>query len=174
MSDVLNFNDPNMSYSYTSNQKNFTVGLKEKMAKIFESDQSIELLSLEGNHAVVSNGNQTFEIWVVEEQPDYQILNVDGIEIKIEKRERLADLFEKIGYQEDVKANISEIKAPMPGTIIDILVKEGQEIKENDPILILEAMKMENIIRATAPATVSEIVATSGTVVQKNDTLIKF
>ncbi len=163
-----------MSYSYTSNQKNYKVDLEEKTAKIFESDQSVQLLSLEGNHAVVSNGHKNFEIWVVEEAPGYRILNVDGVEIKIEKRERLADLFEKIGYHEDAKSTISEIKAPMPGTIIDILVKEGQEIDINDPILILEAMKMENIIRATSPAIVTEIVATPGAVVQKNDTLIKF
>lgn len=163
-----------MSYSYTSNQKNYTVGLEEKTAKIFESDQSMQLLSLEGNHAVVSNGHKTFEIWVVEEQSGHLNLNVDGIEIKIEKRERLADLFEKIGYHEDAKNTISEIKAPMPGTIVEILVEEGQEIDTNDPILILEAMKMENIIRATSPATVTEIVASPGAVVQKNDTLIKF
>ena len=163
-----------MSYSYTINEKNYTVDLQAKNAKIFESDQSVELLSLEGNHAVVSNGNQTFEIWVVEEQPSYRIINIDGVEIKIEKRERLADLFEKIGYQEDAKSSISEIKAPMPGTIVDFLVKEGQDIEANDPILILEAMKMENIIRATSAATVTEVVATPGSVVQKNDTLIKF
>ncbi len=163
-----------MPYSYTHNAKNYTVDLSEKMAEIFESDQSVRLLSIEGNHAVVSNGNRNFEIWVVDEQPGYRILNVDGIEIKIEKRERLADLFEKIGYQEDSKNKISEIKAPMPGTIIDILVEEGQSIEENDPILILEAMKMENIIRATSAANVTEIVISQGAVVQKNDTLIKF
>lgn len=174
MSDAYKNKESIMSYTYTSNEKNFTVDLDEKTAKIFESDESVDLLRMEGKHAVVSNGNQTFEVWVVEEQPGYRILNVDGIEIKIEKRERLAELFEKIGYHEDAKNTISEIKAPMPGTIVDILVKEGQEIEANDPILILEAMKMENIIRATAAATVGEIVASPGTVVQKNDTLIKF
>ena len=163
-----------MAYSYTLNEKNYTVSIKEKTAKIFESDQSVQLLALEDHHAVIKNGSQTHEIWVVEEHPDHRIFNVDGIEIKIQKHERLADLFEKIGFQEDSKNNISEIKAPMPGTIIDILVEEGQEIDQNDPILILEAMKMENIIRSTSKATVSEIVAKPGAVVQKNDTLIKF
>ena len=163
-----------MSYTYTYSQKNFSVGLEEETAKIIESNESIQLLSTDGNYTVVSNGRRSFEIWVVEEQPGFRILNVDGIEIKIEKRERLTDLFEKIGYQEDARNSISEIKAPMPGTIVEILVKEGQEIEANDPILILEAMKMENIIRATSAATVTEIVANVGSVVQKNDTLIKF
>lgn len=163
-----------MSHSYSYHQSNYTVDLNGKTGKIFESDQSVKLLSLEGNHALVSLDDRTHEIWVVEDLPDSRILNVDGVEIKIDKRERLADLFEKIGYVAETESSISEIKAPMPGTIIDILVEAGQEIEVNEPVLILEAMKMENIIRASAPATVSEIVVAKGAVVQKNDTLIKF
>ena len=50
-----------------------------------------------------------------------------------------------------------EISAPMPGTIIEILVKVGDEVKENDEVIILEAMKMENPIFAPSDGTVKEI-----------------
>ena len=49
---------------------------------------------------------------------------------------------------------ITEIKAPMPGLVLDILIKEGDEVMENQPLLILEAMKMENVIKAPNAALV--------------------
>jgi biotin carboxyl carrier protein len=50
-----------------------------------------------------------------------------------------------------------EVIAPMPGTIIDILVKEGEEVLEYQEVIILEAMKMENAIPSTEAGTVKEI-----------------
>ncbi|MBW2673563.1 MAG: biotin/lipoyl-binding protein [Deltaproteobacteria bacterium] len=50
-----------------------------------------------------------------------------------------------------------EISAPMPGNIIEILVKVGDAVKENDEVIILEAMKMENPIFAPSDGTVKEI-----------------
>ena len=50
-----------------------------------------------------------------------------------------------------------EVIAPMPGTIIDILVKEGEEILEYQEVIILEAMKMENAIPSTEAGTVKDI-----------------
>ena len=51
----------------------------------------------------------------------------------------------------------SDVLAPMPGTIVDILVKEGEEVLEYQEVLILEAMKMENAIPAPVGGTVKEI-----------------
>ena len=50
-----------------------------------------------------------------------------------------------------------EISAPLPGNVLEILVKVGDEVKENDELLIIEAMKMENPIFAAADGTVKEI-----------------
>ena len=50
-----------------------------------------------------------------------------------------------------------EVKAPMPGKILEVLVKVGDQVKEDDEILMLEAMKMENPIYAPAGGTVKEI-----------------
>jgi biotin carboxyl carrier protein len=51
----------------------------------------------------------------------------------------------------------ADVLAPMPGTIVDILVKEGEEVLEYQEVLILEAMKMENAIPAPVGGTVKEI-----------------
>jgi acetyl-CoA carboxylase biotin carboxyl carrier protein len=51
----------------------------------------------------------------------------------------------------------ADVLAPMPGTIVDILVKEGEEVLEYQEVLILEAMKMENAIPAPVGGTVKQI-----------------
>ncbi len=58
-----------------------------------------------------------------------------------------------------------EILAPMPGKIIDVLVNVGDQVSEDDELLILEAMKMENPVYATAGGVVKEIK------VKKDDTV---
>ncbi len=65
------------------------------------------------------------------------------------------------------------IKAFIPGTIVDIKVKKGQKVSENDPLLLLEAMKMRNIITAPIPGKIKKIVVKKGDIVSKNQLLIE-
>ena len=61
--------------------------------------------------------------------------------------------------------------SPMPGTILKVLVSQGQAVKAGDVLFILEAMKMENEITAEHDGTIKQILATNGTVVNTDDVL---
>ncbi|MEY8001824.1 biotin/lipoyl-containing protein [Clostridium sp. Mt-5] len=63
------------------------------------------------------------------------------------------------------------VTSPMPGTVMDVKIKQGDVVKKNDVLFILEAMKMQNEIRASKGGTVAQIVATKGTSVNTGDTL---
>jgi biotin carboxyl carrier protein len=65
------------------------------------------------------------------------------------------------------------IEAPMPGKIIDIMVEEGTEVKEGDPIIILEAMKMQNEIASHVAGTVRSVGVKKNESVMKDDVLIE-
>ena len=67
-----------------------------------------------------------------------------------------------------------ELKAGMPGKIIEIFVKEGDVVKANKPLLIMEAMKMENEMRATSDVKIKEICIKQGASVESGQVLIKF
>ncbi|MFC5631308.1 MULTISPECIES: acetyl-CoA carboxylase biotin carboxyl carrier protein subunit [Streptococcus] len=69
-------------------------------------------------------------------------------------------------------AGADALSAPMPGTILRILVNVGDTVSENQPLMILEAMKMENEIVAASAGTVTGIHVTSGQVVNPGDGLI--
>lgn len=69
-------------------------------------------------------------------------------------------------------AGADAITAPMPGTILKILVAQGSTVKENQPLMILEAMKMENEIVAGKKGTVSALHVKEGDVINPGDALI--
>ncbi|MFM8685637.1 MAG: acetyl-CoA carboxylase biotin carboxyl carrier protein subunit, partial [Bacteroidota bacterium] len=66
------------------------------------------------------------------------------------------------------------LKAPMPGLVLRVLVTEGQLLQAGDPILVLESMKMENVLRAQSDSTVFSIVIQPGEAVEKGQILINF
>ncbi len=68
--------------------------------------------------------------------------------------------------------NISQIGAPMPGMVVNVAVKVGQHIEKGDPLLAIEAMKMETAIRAEYAAKVKEVLVKRGSAVKAHDLLI--
>jgi biotin carboxyl carrier protein len=64
------------------------------------------------------------------------------------------------------------LKAPLPGRVTHVSVKVGDTVKAGDPLLVIEAMKMENEFRATAPGTVAEVRVEPGQAVNAGDVLL--
>jgi len=83
-------------------------------------------------------------------------------------------LLDKLGLSNLNSAKVSEIKAPMPGMVLKIFVAEGDEIKKGDNLLVLEAMKMENIIKSPADVIIKKIRVKPGDKVEKSQILIQF
>lgn len=83
-------------------------------------------------------------------------------------------LIKDMGFANGSIKHINSIKAPMPGLILDINVDEGQEVKEDDALLILEAMKMENVITSPRDGVIKSISFKKGDAVEKNQLLIEF
>jgi len=80
----------------------------------------------------------------------------------------------EMGFSLGSAKNISNIIAPMPGLILDINVKEGEKVSEDSPLLILEAMKMENIITSPREGVIKSITVKKGDTVDKKQLLISY
>ena len=81
-------------------------------------------------------------------------------------------MVESMGLNRLSAKQVGDIMAPMPGKVLEILVESGQEVEENTPLLILEAMKMENVLKSPSSGTVQDIHTQSGTTVGKGQILI--
>lgn len=101
-------------------------------------------------------------------------ISVNGREYQTLIQTPLDELIQKMGFATNGSKNIDSISAPMPGLILDILVEEGQEVEEEEQLLILEAMKMENIITSPRNGVIKKIGVSKGDAVDKKQLLIEF
>lgn len=100
-------------------------------------------------------------------------LEVEGHKFEIEIKEELDQLMDQMGFGSASQQHIKEIKAPMPGLVLEILVAEGQEVNANDSLLILQAMKMENSIGIHASSIIKKIFVLKGQAVEKGQLLME-
>jgi biotin carboxyl carrier protein len=100
-------------------------------------------------------------------------LELDGENFEMEIKDQLDQMLDSMGFSTASTKQIKEIKAPMPGLVLEIAVTEGQEVKEGDRILILEAMKMENSIMIQSNAVIKRIAVTAGQPVDKGQVLVE-
>jgi biotin carboxyl carrier protein len=119
---------------------------------------------------------KSFRVEVVKADPSTKsfALKINGKIYTVELKDKFDLLLEKMGMNNGSSGKANHIKAPMPGLIIDLRVKEGDTVMPGDALLILEAMKMENMIKASVQSVVKSVKVKKGDSVEKNQVLIEF
>ncbi len=84
------------------------------------------------------------------------------------------ELLHRLGMDNLNAAKVLELKAPMPGLVLKVLVKEGEEVQKGSNLLVLEAMKMENIIKSPSDVVIKSIKVSPSDKVEKNQVMIIF
>ncbi|MFC6998248.1 acetyl-CoA carboxylase biotin carboxyl carrier protein subunit [Rufibacter roseus] len=125
-------------------------------------------------HIIKDSKSYTAELVGTELDTKTFKIKINGHVHTLQVKDRMDLLLESLGMGEALAQKINDIKAPMPGLILDIKVEVGQEVKKGDPILILEAMKMENIIKSPGDGVVTNIKVKLRQNVEKNQVLIVF
>jgi biotin carboxyl carrier protein len=135
------------------------------------------VLNWEGNgfFTLSFNGN-TFSGEVLEEniESNFLKLKINHRVFEIRKKGELDDLISAMGLDIPKVKKLKELQAPMPGRIVNIAVTVGQELNVGDDILSLEAMKMENVLKAEGVGVVKSININNNDVVTKGSVLIEF
>ncbi|MBK9731083.1 MAG: acetyl-CoA carboxylase biotin carboxyl carrier protein subunit [Chitinophagaceae bacterium] len=124
-------------------------------------------------HIVKDNRSYTCEVLqFVKEKKTFSI-RVNGTVYQVQVKDRFDALLKQLGMEEAAVHKINAIKAPMPGLVLKVIVTEGQEINAGDSVLILEAMKMENVIKSPGTGIVKNIKVKAKDAVEKNQVLIE-
>lgn len=160
-----------MSSSYQVKvNENFTFNFSKNTAT------ELDAVSLENNKFHILHNGQSLKAEIIATdflQKKYTVkINNNTYEVAI--ADDLDQLIKELGFEIGKAKQINAIKAPMPGLILEISVEVGQEVQENDPLLILEAMKMENSIVSPRSGKIKSVLASKGTAVEKGQLLIEF
>jgi acetyl/propionyl-CoA carboxylase alpha subunit len=128
-----------------------------------------------GRYHVLHKGNSyNAELVTADYVAKVFVLKINGQRVELQAKDRFDQLLERMGLSNTVATKVNELKAPMPGLIVDIRVQPGATVQKGDPLLVLEAMKMENILKAPADGTISSIKVELRTNVTKGQVLVQF
>jgi biotin carboxyl carrier protein len=100
-------------------------------------------------------------------------LRINGELHTVNVKEPIDQLLSSMGMDMKAMHKAEPVKAPMPGMILKILVEPGQQISKGDGLIVLEAMKMENILKANTDARVKAVKVSPRTAVEKGAVLIE-
>ena len=163
-------------YKATVNQTTLDITLDADGLFINNTRFEFDLLKLsnESFHILFENKSYSVEVVSVNAESKSFCFKINGKKYVVDLKDKFDLLLEKMGMNNSAANKINSIKAPMPGMIIDLKVKEGDHVKTGDALLILEAMKMENVIKASGDSIVKSLKVKKGESVEKNQVLIEF
>ncbi len=125
-------------------------------------------------HIIYQNQNYRAEVINADKSTKSFTFKINGRNYTVDLKDKFDLLLERMGMNTAIAGKINLIKAPMPGLIIDLKVKVGDLVKVGDQLLILEAMKMENILKSQGEGIVKTVKAKKGDTVEKGQVLIEF
>lgn len=166
-------------YNITINKNTYDVipqNGKKHTGTINGANYEMEMAQKDSNNWFVTKDGKEYRVQIANLDTDNKtaVLRINGRKYAIKLKDQFDQLLKDLGLENMAVKKISEIKSPMPGLVLDIMVKVGDTIKKGDQVLILEAMKMENIIKSQADAVVKSIEIETGVAVEKGQILIKF
>jgi len=147
--------------------------------EVFEFDSKalaeVDASNLSAEEFHVLHNNQNFEVKVLSFSTvdKTATIEVDGEKFQIKIEDEYDQLVKKMGLSVGGSKKLKNIKAPMPGLVLDVLVESGQTINKGDQLLILEAMKMENVLKAAGDGVVKSIEIKKGNTVEKGQILVE-
>jgi acetyl/propionyl-CoA carboxylase alpha subunit len=102
------------------------------------------------------------------------VIKVNGNNYTVQLKDKYDELLEKLGMSSTASVKIKELKAPMPGLVVEVRVKEGDEVKKGDALVVLQAMKMENILKSPADVSIKKVHVKKEDAIEKNQIIVSF
>nr|MBC7613369.1 acetyl-CoA carboxylase biotin carboxyl carrier protein subunit [Pseudopedobacter sp.] len=162
-------------YQIKVNQK-FNFKTDNKNGEIFLDDDLINIdfkrIDDKRFHLIYKHQSFLAELVNIDEAEKKMVIKVNQNNYNLDIRDQFDELLKNLGLENLNSVKIKEIKAPMPGLVLKIIAKEGEDVKKGDNLLILEAMKMENMIKAPADIKIKKIQIKEGDKVEKNQIML--
>lgn len=160
-----------------NNKKEHTIVFEDASAGTVDGkDFNWDVIEVKSGSFHILKDNRSYNLEVI--KADYKeksfLVSVNGNKYQLTVKDKFDELLKSLGMDNLAANKVNEIKAPMPGLVLDIRVVEGVEVKKGDAVLVLEAMKMENIIKSPTDGIIKKINVKKGIAVEKNQVLVNF
>lgn len=157
------------------NQK-FKASVNNKFNFELTGEDAISILKSDQPLLLAKEGQDTVKAEIVKE--DFlnrkYILRINASVYEVHLGNELDILIDELGFTTDISSFRNDVKAPMPGVIVDVLAKPGDLVKTGDGLIVLEAMKMENTLTAPHDGIVKTVNVKKSDSVEKGTILIEF
>ncbi|MBK6274865.1 MAG: acetyl-CoA carboxylase biotin carboxyl carrier protein subunit [Chitinophagales bacterium] len=165
-----------MKYKVFYTEESFhEIELNNEKIKIDGKETNIDLVKILDNKFHILENHKSYNLEVL--HADYVTkrfsIKVNNNIYDLNLQNELDLLLNKMGMSAISADKMDNVKAPMPGLVLDILVEIGQTVNKGDNLLVLEAMKMENILKASGNGIVKTIKINKKDAVEKNQILIE-
>ena len=134
----------------------------------------LEHLGNDRHHLIIDNKSYNLVVVDYDLKTKKAIIKVNNEEIEVEVKTEMDKLLTKMGLSNNHNSLAKDVGAPMPGLILDVFVNVGDTVKTGDKLLVLEAMKMENIIKSPGDGKIKSIIVGKGESVDSGQKLIHF
>ena len=153
-------------FDIVNGEELFVDGVKKDVKFTFSGKGSLQV--------VVNGQSHEADLVSLDKEARKVTLRIEGKKMTAQIKEPVDLLFEQLGMKQTLVKKVNDLKAPMPGLIVKLLVAVGDTVKQGEPLLILEAMKMENVFKAAADVTIKEIKVSEKQSVEKGQLLMLF
>src|SRR5687768_2183612 len=137
--------------------------------RIAQKTYEVEIKDIHARPVIAHVDGQEFEV-----NPENGIKRETHAERSVQKEAQEIKRFERLEPRSSPSLNVNEMTAPLPGTVIEVFVKAGDQIEAGQVILVIEAMKMKNSIRSIRAGKVAEVLVSAGQTVAHKQILVKF
>ena len=136
----------------------------------------IDTVVLNKDSVNILYNNKSYNVEVVELNTleKLAVVKVNGNVYSLSIKDQFDQLLQQLGMDNLAASKILQVKAPMPGLVLSVLINEGDTVKKGDNLLVLEAMKMENMIKSPTDGIVKKVEIKQSDKVEKNQLLISF
>ena len=158
------------------NAKEVEVTLDGPVARLGDLEADAHVVEIEGTPLlVVTIGERIHRVLARRGHAAGQYtLHLGGFRFDVEALDERTRSIRQLAGSAATPAGPASLAAPMPGLVVRLLVQPGEHVKAGQGLVVIEAMKMENELRASAPGVVRAVTVTPGSAVEKGAVLVEF
>ena len=163
-------------YTVSTNNSSYKIEKENDTWKLNGENIILDQIQISETNYHIIKDDKTYDVDIIKfnKEDKTALVKVNGTKYELKIADKFDELLKNLGMDNLPAKKVNNIKAPMPGLVLNILVDDGTVVKKGDALIVLEAMKMENILKSPTDGTVKRIAVKKCVAVEKNQVLIEF